>query len=76
MTRNFILVWWTCLVIGCVDHAQARIDNASTATAHKLAVEKCVDDAIATLQTTGDGDKAGDEYILCADAADKAAGRK
>ncbi len=78
------LVIWACLAAlvlsntGCPQnaHVPERIDNAAISAQHDVDLNKCVDDAIATIQTTGDYDKAQADYIVCADAADKKAGLK
>lgn len=66
---------WLCLVAGCFDHASQHVENAGISTAHAAALTKCLDEAIATRQTTNDADLAGDQYVACAEGADKKYGR-
>lgn len=60
---------------GCVPHAEERGENALIAARYQIALEKCVDKAIASLADGGNRDVAGDIYVACAEKADAASGR-
>lgn len=78
MKQTFIA--WMCIVAmacaGVNPHTADRTDNALIGAQHQVALEKCLNDAVATLQTTQDQDKADTEYTACANAADVKYGRK
>lgn len=82
MKQNLILWAFLAALVasnaGCPQnaHVPERIDNAAISAQHDVDLNKCVDAAIATVQTTGDYDKAQADYNVCADAADKKAGLK
>jgi hypothetical protein len=74
-------ILWMCLAAlvasNCKPaHTAERLDNAAIAAQYSAALSKCVDDAVATAQTTHDHDKAAAEYAACAHAADVKFGRK
>lgn len=60
---------WVCLLLGC--HAQQHAENIGRSSGHVVDLEKCINEAVATYQTTGDPHKANAEYVACADAADE-----
>lgn len=81
MKQTFV-AWLCLLALGLnqchpVDiHAPERLVNASVAAQHQAALDRCLDEMIATVQTTGDESRAADEFDACADRADKAFGLK
>lgn len=81
--KQYFIAWLCVLALACSHlscaqnlHTVDRAENAAIGAAHQIALEKCFTNAVATVQTTQDRDKADAEYKVCADAADKAAGRK
>ncbi len=67
----------TNLTVGCAKnaHVAERAENTAIGVAYQAALEKCVDEAIATAQSTGDADLAASQYDACAKAADQKFGR-
>lgn len=85
MRNHVFLIGSVCLLAlagilsfgpGCVPHAEERAENALVAGQYQIALERCVDKAIASLADGGDRDVAGDIYVACAEKADAVSGRK
>ncbi len=81
MKQTFV-AWLCVLALGLNHchpndtHVPERLVNASIAAQHQAALDSCFDDMIATVQTTGDEDRAMAEFDACADKADKTYGVK
>lgn len=78
-----LIITWACLFAivathqACTPHVSSYpYADAVIAAEHDRALEKCYNDLVATIQTTGDYGKAEIEYRLCANEADRAAGMK
>ncbi len=76
MKQSFII--WVCIIMFAINgtnckpsHIADQTENASIAAQYAAALDACVTEAAATIQTTGDYEKAQAEYKVCAEAADK-----
>lgn len=76
MFRNFIIGACLALSAACIPNAAGRAETAATAAVHQVALEKCIGDAMNSIKAGSDQKKTGDDYAKCADAADKASGKK
>jgi len=74
--RTSRLIGLLLALCGCPGaHLEDRARNATLAAAYSLELDKCIDQAVAVKQTTGDSEAAASTYASCADAADVKYGR-
>lgn len=69
--KKQILIAWLCLAAlagsNCKpSHTADQVDNANKAAQYTIDMEQCYQDAVETVQTTQDYDKAQADYQVCA----------